>query len=45
MIDTLGFTAEEGQILEGYCDKSADPTNPSPPAPSVMPAKVVPKET
>ncbi|XP_011005856.1 PREDICTED: egg cell-secreted protein 1.1-like [Populus euphratica] len=44
MIDTLGFTAEEGQILEGYCDKAADPTTPSPPAPSVMPAKVVPKQ-
>lgn len=42
MIETLGFTPEEGQILEGYCDKAADPATPSPPPPSVMPAKVAP---
>ncbi|KAF9688068.1 hypothetical protein SADUNF_Sadunf02G0158500 [Salix dunnii] len=44
MIDTLGFTTEESQILEGYCDKAADSTTPSPSAPSVVPAKVVPKK-
>ncbi|KAF9675713.1 hypothetical protein SADUNF_Sadunf09G0061100 [Salix dunnii] len=27
MIGTLGFTTEEGQILEGYCDDSKDPSN------------------
>ncbi|KAJ6895838.1 hypothetical protein NC651_022161 [Populus alba x Populus x berolinensis] len=33
MIDTLGFTTEEGQILEGYCDKAAGSKDPY--APSV----------
>jgi hypothetical protein len=45
MIDTLGFTTEESQILEGYCDKAADPTTPSPSAPSVVPVEIVPKQT
>ncbi|KAJ6387997.1 hypothetical protein OIU77_026542 [Salix suchowensis] len=40
-----GFTTEESQILEGYCDKAADSTTPSPSAPSVVPVKVVPKKT
>ncbi|CAK7350279.1 unnamed protein product [Dovyalis caffra] len=42
MIDTLGFTTEEGQILEGYCEQAADSTTPSP---SVVPLKVVPNQT
>ncbi|KAG5238617.1 hypothetical protein OIU76_015091 [Salix suchowensis] len=29
MIGTLGFTTEEGQILEGYCDRAADSKDPS----------------
>ncbi|KAJ6326105.1 hypothetical protein OIU76_003485 [Salix suchowensis] len=46
MIGTLGFTTEESQILEGYCDKAADSTTPSLSAPSVvLPVKVVPKKT
>ena len=45
MIGTLGFTTEESQILEGYCEKAADSTTPSPSAPSVVPVKVVPKKT
>jgi len=46
MIDTLGFNTEESQILEGYCDKAVDSTAPSPPAaPSVVPVKIVPKQT
>ncbi|KAJ6434907.1 hypothetical protein OIU84_000200 [Salix udensis] len=28
MIGTLGFTTEESQILEGYCEKAADSTTP-----------------
>lgn len=40
MIDTLGFTTEEGQILEGYCDKATDSKDPY--APSVT--NVVPKQ-
>jgi hypothetical protein len=43
MIDTLGFNTEESQILEGYCDKAVDSTAPSPP--SVVPVKIVPKQT
>lgn len=44
MIDTLGFTAEEGQILEGYCDKTDHPSSPS--QPSVVPSnRVVPKQS
>ncbi|KAB5565006.1 hypothetical protein DKX38_005060 [Salix brachista] len=45
MIGTLGFTTEESQILEGYCDKATDSTTPSPSAPSMVPVKVVPKKT
>ena len=40
MVDTLGFTTEEGQILEGYCDKAAGSKDPY--APSVT--HVVPEQ-
>ncbi|KAK8581074.1 hypothetical protein V6N13_144117 [Hibiscus sabdariffa] len=29
MIDALGFTTEETNVLEGYCDHEADPSPPS----------------
>ncbi|XP_050231314.1 egg cell-secreted protein 1.3-like [Mercurialis annua] len=44
LIDTLGFTTEEGDILEGYCIKEEDGTStppPSPPSPVYGLPKVV----
>ncbi|KAH7568080.1 hypothetical protein ACOSP7_009525 [Xanthoceras sorbifolium] len=45
MIDTLGFTTEEGDILEGYCDHETtdDHTLSLPSPPSVLPTKVTAK--
>ncbi|EEF38038.1 egg cell-secreted protein 1.1 [Ricinus communis] len=37
MIDTLGFTTEEGDILEGYCDKADDDSTYPPSPPSLGP--------
>ncbi|KAG8634649.1 egg cell-secreted protein 1.1 [Manihot esculenta] len=48
MIDTLGFTEEEGDILEGYCikDDNDGKSPPSSPLPHVVvPNLVVPKES
>ncbi|KAJ6706469.1 PROTEIN putative EXPRESSED-RELATED [Salix purpurea] len=44
MIGTLGFTTEESQILDDYCDIADDFTTPSPSTPYVVPVKVVPKK-
>ncbi|EEF42719.1 egg cell-secreted protein 1.1 [Ricinus communis] len=42
LIDTLGFTTEEGDILEGYCIKEDGNSSPPPPSPSnVVPNTVV----
>ncbi|PIA53010.1 hypothetical protein AQUCO_01000699v1 [Aquilegia coerulea] len=32
MLTSLGFTAQEGDILRGYCDASSTPTSPIAPA-------------
>ena len=44
MINALGFTSQEGDILEGYCDKADDNDDsatllppPPPPPPSLVP--------
>ncbi|KDP21201.1 hypothetical protein JCGZ_21672 [Jatropha curcas] len=46
LVDTIGFTDEEGDILEGYCIKeeagNSDTLLTPPPPPHVVPNKVVP---
>ncbi|GAB2280018.1 hypothetical protein Dimus_014655 [Dionaea muscipula] len=32
MLGTLGFTIEQGRLLQGYCDKTSATTVPAPPA-------------
>ncbi|XWS23537.1 hypothetical protein CRYUN_Cryun28dG0023400 [Craigia yunnanensis] len=43
MLETLGYTTEEGDILQGYCEHETAKSPPSPPsASSVKASKVVP---
>ncbi|KAJ8762100.1 hypothetical protein K2173_007161 [Erythroxylum novogranatense] len=44
MIDTLGFTTEEGNILEGYCVASENSPPPTPAIPSPASTKVFAKD-
>ncbi|XP_042965902.1 egg cell-secreted protein 1.1 [Carya illinoinensis] len=47
MFGSLGFTTEEGDVLQGYCDAAAHMINsppPSPSPPSVSPNKIMQPE-
>lgn len=44
MLSSLGFTAEEGNILEGYCDTTDSPSS-SPAASPPLPAGAQPNST
>ncbi|KAJ8762010.1 hypothetical protein K2173_006612 [Erythroxylum novogranatense] len=39
LMDALGFTVEEGNMLEGYCTSTASD---APPSPTVVPVNLVP---
>lgn len=43
MLETLGYTTEEGDILQAYCDHETDHNNKSPPSETteVVPVKAV----
>ncbi|XP_021284074.1 egg cell-secreted protein 1.1 [Herrania umbratica] len=41
MLETLGYTAEEGDILQGYCDHETAKSPPSPTSSTVKSIKVV----
>ncbi|EOY16769.1 hypothetical protein QUC31_001195 [Theobroma cacao] len=41
MLETLGYTTEEGDILQGYCDHETAKSPPSPTSSSVKSIKVV----
>ncbi|XP_021776387.1 egg cell-secreted protein 1.2-like [Chenopodium quinoa] len=40
MLGSLGFTAEEGDILKGYCDAEENNPSPKPPSPPHAPGPV-----
>ncbi|KAI3885834.1 hypothetical protein MKX03_022926 [Papaver bracteatum] len=45
MLTSVGFTAEEGDILRGYCNATHSTTSRSPPAAMLPPVQIIPAQT